>query len=119
LPTVDGHTAQQWSVFSRFYAACKPAAIVFGVPREEAAALPEGRPRSTPATLATTLAAARDHATANGVRLVLLADAELPPELLAVLEQAARDGLPLVKAAGLEPAVLARQLADAVLPALR
>lgn len=121
LPTLDGHARQQWAMFSQLFAdAWRPAVIVFGVPRDEAAIDPAtGEPRSSPSTLADTLRAAREHARAHGAALVLFTEAGLPADLLDVLRTAERDGLPLVVAADGEPAAaVAKRLAAAVQPLL-
>jgi len=113
LPTVDGHTAQQWRMFTQFFTGYRPDVIVFGVPRDEAVTDPAtGKPRSYPSTVAATLHAAREHC--------LVADAGLPGELLDLLRAAERDGVPLVVAAPDEqPAALSKRLTAAIAPLLQ
>ncbi len=118
LPTVDGHTQQQWRMFTTFFTGYRPNVIVFGVPRDEAAVdEATGTPRSDPSTLATTLRAAREHCQANDCKLVVFTEAELPSDLMGVLRLAERDGVPLVIAGAAEaPAERAKKLAAAILP---
>ncbi|MBM4059808.1 MAG: hypothetical protein FJ265_01755 [Planctomycetes bacterium] len=120
LPTVDGHSRQQWQLFERFFGGYRPAVIVFGVPRAEAAPGPDGQPRSSPEQLAATLAAARSYCDSRRIRLVLFTEHELPEELHAALRGAAAGGLPLVVAGpGEAPAAISRRLAEAVAPLLQ
>ncbi|MEO6593406.1 MAG: hypothetical protein ABIP94_01485 [Planctomycetota bacterium] len=121
LPTADGHAQQQWRMFTAFYTRYRPKVIVLGVPRDEAA-IDEatGLPRSNAGVLEATLKAARAHCAANGCSLVLFTEVGLPGELLAVLQAASHDGVPVVVADEAdEPAALAKKLAAAILPLLR
>lgn len=77
-------------------------------------------PRSNPDRLRHTLAAVQAYVAETGCKLVLLAGAGLPAELLAVLQQAAQVGdVPLVQLSGNDlPGDAARKLSAAVLPRL-
>jgi hypothetical protein len=121
LPTVDGHSQQQWRLFSGFFTGYRPNVLVFGVPRDEAAVdEATGAPRSDASALEATLALARQHCIANACSLVVFTEAGLPKELLAVLEKAAASGTPLVRAEeGEAPAAIAKKLAAAILPLLK
>lgn len=116
LPTPDGHTAQQWRLFERFYQGYRPAAIVFGVPLDEAAEDDAtGVPRSTPASLAATIAQAKLYAERNGCGLVLFTVEGLPAPLLAELERQSDAKTPLVVcAADATQSQIADQLAAAL-----
>ncbi|MBL8749303.1 MAG: hypothetical protein JNK78_09085 [Planctomycetes bacterium] len=120
LPTMDGHTAQQWELFSRFFTGHRPRVLVFGVPADEAAEDPStGKPRSFASTLAETIRAARAWTRENGAALVLFASAAVPGDLRDVLREAERDGVPLVFANdGDAPAAVAKKLAAAAGPLL-
>ncbi|MGE3171920.1 MAG: hypothetical protein AB7O97_04790 [Planctomycetota bacterium] len=120
-PTVDGWSAQQWQLFDRFYRPFRPQVVVLGVPRYEAASGDDGRPRSSPEQLAATIAAARAGCAELGAELVLLADVDLPAELLAVLRRAAeRDGVPLLELRPTDATLgVARKLAELLAPLLR
>lgn len=122
LPTVDGHSAQQWALFTRFFAeGHRPNAIVLGVPAGEAAVDPAtGRARSFPSNLEATVRQARAWAKANGATFVLFTESGLPVDLLDVLRAAERDGAPLVIAGADEaPAAIARRLGAVLAPLLR
>lgn len=121
LPTLDGHTQQQWRMFATFFTDYAPNVLVFGVPRDEAAIdSATGAPRSSPQALAATLAAARDHAKSHGNKLVVFSESDLAPDLLAVLRQAAGDGVPLVLAEpGEASRSVAKRLAQVIVPLLR
>ena len=121
LPTTDGYSAQQWRMFRTFFTGYRPAAIVFGLSRDEAVRdARTGRPRSDAASLRETLAEARRHAKDSACTLVLLAEQGLPDALLAVLREQERDGVPLVIATATDaPAEIARKLAAVLVPALR
>ena len=121
LPTVDGHSEQQWRLFSGFFTGYRPNVLVLGVPRDEAA-LDEttGAPRSDAGRLDATLRQAQQYCLANACSLVVFTEAGLPKELFAVLEKAASTGIPLVRAEeGEAPAVIAKKLAAAILPLLK
>lgn len=121
LPTVDGHAQQQWRMFAEFFTGYRPAALVFGVGRDEAVIDPQtARPRSDAAALRATLRAAATYAAANQCQLVLFTEQGLADELLVELEQLAAAGTPLVIAAATDtPEEIARKLAAALLPQLR
>jgi hypothetical protein len=122
LPTIDGHAAQQWQLFTRFFAAGHdPNALVFGVPAGEDEPDPtNGEPRSSAAAVERTLQQARAHAREHGCALVIFTEAGLRADILAVLQAAAADGVPLIIAGdGEGGAPLAQKLAAAILPALR
>ncbi|HZN38042.1 MAG TPA: hypothetical protein VFD82_04520 [Planctomycetota bacterium] len=121
LPTVDGHSQQQWRLFSGFFTGYRPNVLVFGVPRDEAAVdEATGVPRSDPSALDATLHLAQQYCIANACGLVVFTEAGLPEELSAVLEKAAATGIPLVRAEeGETPAVIAKKLAAAILPLLK
>ncbi len=120
LPTVDGYSPQQWRQFVTFYTTYAPQVLVFGVPRDEAAVDPAtGAPRSSPAVLAKTLGEARAYAAAHAARLVLFGERDLPADLLAVLQAAAAEGVPLVLAEpGEAPVATAQKLGRAIAPLL-
>lgn len=121
LPTPDGHTAQQWRLFERFFQGYRPEAIVFGVPLDEAAAATEGgAPRSSPELLAATIERARRHAERAGCGLVLFTLEGLPAPLLAVLERMSGPEVPLVVvAAQATQSQTAEQLAAALAARLK
>jgi hypothetical protein len=116
LPTPDGHAAQQWRLFERFYQGYRPEAIVFGVPLDEDA--PDavaGAPRSSPEALAATIERAKAYAERNGCGLVLFTIEGLPAPLLAVLERMSSADVPLVVvAAQATQSQTAEQLAAAL-----
>lgn len=115
LPTVDGHTAQQWQLFTRFFTAYRPRWLVFGVPADEAAPGPDGKPRSSPAQLAAQFAAARDYCSRERIKLVVLLADGLVPELRAALREQATGEVRLVEIQpGQAPAQIAQLLADAL-----
>lgn len=123
LPTEEehAHSQQQWAMFTGFYTGYRPRVIVFGVPLTETDVDPAtGKPRAWPSTLTATLREARAHARSHDAALVLFTEAGLAPELLEVLQAAARDGVPLVVADDGEPAAaLADRLAQVITPLLR
>jgi hypothetical protein len=121
LPTEDGWSAQQWRLFWNCYRGWRPAVLVFGVPRDEAAEdAATGRPRSSPDALAATLREVQAGCAELGARLVLLADAGLPADLRAVLAGVATADVPLVEVgAGTSPLALAQRLGAVVAPLLR
>jgi hypothetical protein len=121
LPTVDGHTQQQWRLFTTCLARFCPDVIVFGVPRDEAANdAHTGRPRSDAVQLRQTLAAVLTHCRANAARLVVFTEAQLPAELMLIVREIEQEGVPVVVAGdGVEPAAVAHQLSAAVLSQLR
>jgi hypothetical protein len=111
LPTVDGHAAQQWRLYERFFTGFAPKVIVLGVGAAENV---DGR--STPEQLATTVKQARALCQLRNSRLVLFAEATLAPPFLAVLQNAGAD-VPLVTVAPTEsPAAMAKALAAAIVP---
>jgi hypothetical protein len=120
LPTPDGHTAQQWRLFTTFYAGYRPAVVVLGVPRDEMAVDDRtGERRSSPERVRATIDAARAWCANAGSKLLLFADSGLPVELQAEVQRAAADGVPTVVAVdGAAPIDLARKLAAALLPLL-
>lgn len=119
LPTADGHTRQQWELFSRFFRGYRPAVLVFGVPRDEAARGRDGAPRSSPQALAATLTEVQKYCVEQSAKLVLFADQDLPEDLLAVLQKAAAADVPLVVGkAGETPGELAARLAAGIAPLL-
>jgi hypothetical protein len=141
LPTIDGWSAQQWRLFSRFFADFAPQVLIFGVPAMEDAPMPLAadaaaqvqpppsrglldcwqqepmRPRSSPAELRATLAAAKAFCAAHGTRLVLLADSGLPEPFVAELRAAKSDAVPLVELQAAEkPEAIAARIAAAATP---
>ncbi|MBP8301837.1 MAG: hypothetical protein KA020_15815 [Planctomycetes bacterium] len=120
LPTEDGYSAQQWRMFETFYTAYNPNVIVFGVPREESAHDRHGTPRSSPVELARTLETAREYCGKNRIQLVLFTEAQLPPDLMAVMKKAESKDLPLLVAGADEsPMDLSKRLADTIAPLLK
>lgn len=121
LPVLDGHAAQQWELFTRFFAGHRPRVLVFGVGRDEAAIDPAtGRPRSFGTTLRDTLAAARAWARANGAALVMFVEAGLPADLQDAVRAVERDGVPTVFSVdGEAPSAAGKRLASAIEPGLR
>jgi len=121
LPTTDGHTRQQWDMFSRFYQRYRPGVIVLGVPDLEGVEDPAtGKPRSYPSTVERVIAEALTWCRENDARLVLLADDELPEPFLNVLKAAADRGVPLViAAAGEARKALSKRLTAVIAPLLR
>lgn len=122
LPTVDGHTQQQWSLFAQFYAeGHRPHALVFGVSAEEAR--PDertGRPRSFASNLTDTLRQARAFGKATGCAIVMFTEPGLPADLMAVLQAAHAEGVPLVTADAADtPTTVVGKLVTALLPVLR
>ncbi|MBX3463374.1 MAG: hypothetical protein KF830_09395 [Planctomycetes bacterium] len=120
LPTEEGqaHTQQQWELFTGFYTGYRPRVVVLGVAQTEGDVDPTtGTRRAWPSTLQATLAAAREHARAQGAALVLFTEAGLASDLFDVLQAAARDGVPFVVAdAGEAAAAIAGRLAAAIAP---
>lgn len=96
-PTVDGHVAQQWRLFTTCYAGFRPRVVVLGVPRDEMAIGPAGTNRSSSAQVRDTIAAARAWCEGNAARLVVFADDGLPRELLEVVRSVAREGIVVVE----------------------
>lgn len=120
LPTEDGYSAQQWRMFETFYTAYNPNVVVFGVPREESAHDRHGMPRSSPVELGKTLETAREYCGKQGIQLVLFTEAQLPPDLMAVLKKAESKDLPLLVAGADEsPMDLSKRLADTIAPLLK
>ncbi len=121
LPTADGYSHQQWRLFSTFFRDYRPAALVFGLTRDEAAPDPlTGVPRSSAEVLANTLVTVRRYTQDHGAFLLLFAEQGLPDELLAVLRAEQKEGVPLVIATATDtPTEIAARLADALVPALR
>lgn len=120
LPTVDGHTRQQWQLFTTFFTGYRPSVLVFGVPRDEMAIdAASGLPRSSPPQVQATIAAARDWCAAHACKLVLFADCGLPADLAQVVREATAAGVPTVLAPeGSAPVDLGKQLAAAIAPLL-
>ncbi len=120
LPTEDGFTQQQWTMFSRFFRRFAPAVVVLGVPRDEDAPDLSGAPRSSPQALAATIDEAKKGCAEIGAKLVLLADAGLAAPLLEVLRKQRDLGVVLVEVTENDAASgIARKLADALQPLLR
>jgi hypothetical protein len=120
LPTQDGHTAQQWRLFTTFYTGYRPAVLVLGVPRDEMAIdATTGVARSSPAQVRATIDAARAWCEAHACKLVVFADSHLNDALRTVVRDVAAAGTPTVVAAdGSAPIDLARHLAAAIRPLL-
>jgi hypothetical protein len=141
LPTIDGWSAQQWHLFSRFFAAFAPQVLVFGVPAMEDAPMALAadaaaqiqppvsrglldccrreplRPRSSPAELRATLAEAKAFCAAHGTRLVLLADSGLPEPFVAELRAARSEATPLIELQAADaPEAIAARIAAAATP---
>jgi hypothetical protein len=121
LPTADGHTAQQWAMFTRFFASGhRPNVLVFGVPRGEADRGTGLPPRSWPSTVEEALRQARAWAREAGCELLVFTEQGLPADLLAELRKAEADGVPLVTASeGEASPALAKRLAAAILALLQ
>lgn len=118
LPTEDGWSTQQVRMFDLCFRSYAPAAIVLGVPSDEAAEV-DGVPRSSPNALRAAIERARAVAEAMHSHLVLLADDPLPAELRAVVDEAKASGLPLVAIEPTDAAIgIARKLAAVIAPAL-
>lgn len=119
LPTVDGHTQQQWRLFEGFYTGYRPEVLVFGVPSDELATDAGGAPRSSVAAVRTTVTAAAAWCRANKARCVLFGKRSLPPALQQLLREFEANGLPLVLVDDdLAPDKQAMLLAAAVVPLL-
>ncbi|MEC7583707.1 MAG: hypothetical protein VYE77_05270 [Planctomycetota bacterium] len=114
LPTVDGWSEQQWTLFELCYADYRPQVLVLGIPASEAAEVVEGQPRSSPEVVTAVVERARQWCKANNCELVLLADARLSQDLVTALRSAGAD-LALVEVTpNATPMEFARQLAAAV-----
>lgn len=120
LPTIDGHTAQQWRLFETCFTGYHPAVLVLGIPRDEMAIDgATGAPRSSPGQVRATVAAARAWCEKNACKLLLFADRSLPESLQAVVRDLAADGVPVVTDIdGSAPIDVARRLATAIAPLL-
>jgi len=115
LPTIDGHCAQQWRLFTTCYTGFRPQAIVLGVPRDEMALDRTGVRRSSAAQVRETIAAARTFCASNGSKLLVFADSGLPAELVAVVRAAAAEGVAVVEAIdGRGPIDIGQQLGKAL-----
>lgn len=120
LPTIDGHSDQQWRMFDGFYQGFTPDVLVFGVGvTENARDEGSGAPRSTPASFAETLGEVRADCRARGRGLVLFADVGTPEAFREVLRKVAGDDVPLVELTDEIPrAEVARRLFEAMRPML-
>jgi hypothetical protein len=118
LPTVDGHSAQQWRLFDGFYQGFEPDVVVFGIGASEAAPdVPGGPQRSTPSSLAETLRVVRADCAARSRGLVLFVDVGTPEALREPARRLAADGVPLVELTDEIPRIeVARRLFAAVRP---
>lgn len=119
LPTMDGWAVQQWRLFARCYAGHKPQVLVLGVPRDEMARdAATGAARSEPPAVQRAIADARAWCAANGCRLLVYADANLPGNLLDAVKAAAGSDL-VVGRDGAAPVDVARLLAERIEPWLK
>ncbi len=125
LPTIDGWTRQQWSLFHGFYQQFAPEVLVFGLPRDEDATVVDAQGRQAPRSTAEGLREVLDEVHGwcgeNGTRLVLLADPDAPAALVDVLESAAAswEDVALVSPPpAAQPAGFAAALARVVAPLL-
>ncbi len=119
LPTVDGYAVQQWRLFARCFGGHRPQVLVFGVPRDEMARDPAtGVARSEPAAVQQAIGDARAWCAANGCRLLVYADANLPDHLLAPVKSAAGGDL-VVGRDGAAAADVARLLGERIAPWLK
>lgn len=117
LPTVDGHCAQQWRLFTACYTGFRPRVIVLGIPRDEMALDRAGLRRSSPAQVRETIAAARAFCASNDCKLLVFADGGLPADLVAVVRAAAAEGVPVFEAVdGRGPIDIGKQLGNALVP---
>jgi len=121
LPTIDGHSVQQWQLFDGFYQGFAPDVLVFGVGALEAAIDPAtGEPRSTPAQFAETLRAVREDCRKRGRALVWFADVATPESFRSELRKVAGDDAPLVELTDEIPRPLvAERLFEAMRPLLQ
>ncbi|MCA8974412.1 MAG: hypothetical protein KDC98_06805 [Planctomycetes bacterium] len=119
LSTPDGHAAQQWELFSRFYTEYRPQVIVLGIGPYEGDPDPAtGVPRSYPSDVERTIAKAREYCAGHAAHLVLFAAKGVAADFLAVLEKEAGRGTPLVIAGDDDHPTLSRRLADVIAPLL-
>jgi hypothetical protein len=119
LPTADGWSGQQWRLFDAFFRDYAPRVLVFGVPRDETAADPRtGQARSDAGALREVLQLAVRDAETAGRPLVFLLDAELPPELGAVVRAVAAARPVVAIEPGEAPPAIARRLGAAIEPLL-
>jgi hypothetical protein len=121
LPTVDGHSSQQWRLFDGFFQGFAPDVLVFGVGASEAAVDDAGgAPRSTPERFAETLRQVREDCRRRGRALVLFADVGTPRAFREQLRAAASEDVPLVELTDEIPRPeVARRLFAAIRPLLR